>query len=792
MKVLFILFTLLATSSLAQKFELTGSVNDNETTKPLAYTSIRIDGTTYGTTSNLDGNFTLKLYSGEYRLVFSYVGYKTDSILVNVPTNKILKISLKQDAVKLAEVVVNANEDPAYGIIREAIKRKNENKKGLRNFEYNVYSKRVVKSAGEIAVLEEVFLKGYNKINEWEKEFILSYYKSENQKKSSQAMSIDITNSYYVDFSKDTLSLMMNIVYLPIADNAFDYYDYKLIDISESQTNNVFRIAVIPRSKIQPLLKGEITIQSGMYALSSVNLEINEGVRFPFVKNLSVRFLQQLGMYEGYWLPNYIQTIAGFELSFQGLIGLDFIEHNSINSITEYKINSVIPDSIQESKTYKSYGIKSDSTKNKPIELTRDQINELRPIPLTKNEISAYEYLDSTKTIEKIIKVKGALAGLVSELNSKKDTTENFLSMAIGYISKYLYLSNNRVSGIVLGPKFNVNLVNKNMFLEFESGYSSLRKKAEGELKIKYILKDFYINDFNFSIFNRPKHSQLFTPHKNIFNSAAVTFGFEDQFNYYLSSGFRIALTKNINKELSLQVSYESEQQKTMSEHKYQSVFNSQRTSRVNSAIEDATDRFISMNFLYGRNPAEIQLIPGNGLIMQFDISNPLFNSKFNYKKIMVKGQIYSKTFYDELFVSPYFNLIIDCGLITGNYGPQHLIAPSTALGFFAPPGVFKSLTPYSFIGTEMIALHAEHNWRTIPFQAIGLNFISDLFLDFITGGSVLKVWNNSGFFPSQKSDKPYWELYTSISRILSLFRIDVSYNSYKTTSVTAALGVIL
>ena len=77
-------------------------------------------------------------------LIFSYVGYQTDTLEINNPLDYKLDIKLKPYPVKLGEVIVNASENPAYRIIREAIKRKDENRRGLVNFEYNAYSKRLV------------------------------------------------------------------------------------------------------------------------------------------------------------------------------------------------------------------------------------------------------------------------------------------------------------------------------------------------------------------------------------------------------------------------------------------------------------------------------------------------------------------------------------------------------------------------------------------------------------------------------------------------------------------------
>ena len=793
MNKIFISLLLLLSTAAAQIDHITGIVRDNETNKPLSYANIRIAGTTNGATTNYDGQYILKLDAGGYKLIFSYVGYKTDTMSINVSGKLQLNVNLIPEAVRLSEVVINANEDPAYRIIREAIRRKKENRKGLLNLEYNAYSKRILKSAGEVALIEETFLKGYNQIGSWEKEFILSYHKTENQKKQSHSMDFNITESYYVDFSMDTLTLIMDKIYLPLADNAFDYYDFKLLDITESLTGDIYRIKVIPRSDIQPLLKGEITIENSMYALTSINLETNEGVRFIFVKDLSVKFIQQLGKYDGYWLPNYVETEAGFSLSLQGLVALEKIEFDNISSITSYKINSAIPDSVEIAVHSKYGGFTSDTSgkESKPYELTRQEINEQRPIPLTKTEIKAYEELDSSKTIEKMIKVKGVLSGLIPENGSGRDTTTGIFSTALGILSKYITFNNNRVSGILLGPRYNGPLIKEKLFMNLSGGYSLQRKKAEADLIISYRVKDFFINEIEAQAFNKSESWEMFTPYSQFMNGVAVTLGFNDQFNYYLSSGFGLGIIKNFN-SISAKLGFISEKENSLPEIKYQSVVKTNRIPRINPEILEGRDRRLSLKILLGKDPTEIQVLPENGLITQFDFSNPAFKSDFNYKKIQVTGLLKMKTFYKELFISPYLEIIADAGIVTGHYGPQHLLSPNTALGFFAPPGVFKDLNPYRFAGTEMASLHLEHNWRSILFQALGLNFISDTYLDFITGASVLKTWNQSDYLPFTSIIKPYWEIYAGISRILAALRLDVSYNSFKTISVTVSTGVVL
>ena len=184
--------------------------------------------------------------------------------------------------------------------------------------------------------------------------------------------------------------------------------------------------------------------------------------------------------------------------------------------------------------------------------------------------------------------------------------------------------------------------------------------------------------------------------------------------------------------------------------------------------------------------------MPENGIVAQFDLSTPSFNSDFDYRRFRIIGMLKAKTFYDELFISPYIQLIVDAGIVSGNYGPQHIFTPNSAYSIYSPLGAFKGIKPYEYVGTEMLAIHVEHNWRTVPFQSVGFDFIADLHLDIITGASGLKMWNNSEYLETNNLSQPYWEVYIGISRIFAFLRVDTFYNSNKRFGVRGAVAVLL
>lgn len=90
------------TNEVPEQLTVSGTVKDNNGI-PLAGASVVVKGTTRGTTTDFDGNFTIAA-DGSAVLVVSYIGYKTTEIPVNNNTD--ISVSLEEDSAQLDEVVV--------------------------------------------------------------------------------------------------------------------------------------------------------------------------------------------------------------------------------------------------------------------------------------------------------------------------------------------------------------------------------------------------------------------------------------------------------------------------------------------------------------------------------------------------------------------------------------------------------------------------------------------------------------------------------------------------------------
>lgn len=87
----------------AQQKSISGMVTDQTTGEPLPGVTIVVEGTTYGTTTDFDGNFIISVEQGK-KLTFSYIGFNKQLVLIQNQT--VLNIALSHDTRDIGEVVI--------------------------------------------------------------------------------------------------------------------------------------------------------------------------------------------------------------------------------------------------------------------------------------------------------------------------------------------------------------------------------------------------------------------------------------------------------------------------------------------------------------------------------------------------------------------------------------------------------------------------------------------------------------------------------------------------------------
>lgn len=111
--ILLLVLTLFCLQSFAQKRVVTGLVTSGEDQNPIPFASIVVKGTTIGTSSDLDGKYSIEV-SDDATLMFSMMGFVTQHILVNGQTE--INVILNVDSKGLDEVVVIG-----YGVQKKSV-----------------------------------------------------------------------------------------------------------------------------------------------------------------------------------------------------------------------------------------------------------------------------------------------------------------------------------------------------------------------------------------------------------------------------------------------------------------------------------------------------------------------------------------------------------------------------------------------------------------------------------------------------------------------------------------------
>lgn len=112
-QILFVLCMLFFTQQVyAQDITVRGQVTSAGSDEPLVGVSILVEGTSRGTNTDLDGNYSIVVQEGENVLIFSYVGFVTSRIEVNGRAE--IDVALSPDVTRFDDIVVTA-----FGIERD-------------------------------------------------------------------------------------------------------------------------------------------------------------------------------------------------------------------------------------------------------------------------------------------------------------------------------------------------------------------------------------------------------------------------------------------------------------------------------------------------------------------------------------------------------------------------------------------------------------------------------------------------------------------------------------------------
>ena len=305
----FLTLLFLFNSSFLFSAPIAGVISD-QNKKPLAFASVFIDGTSIGTTANLEGQYRLELKPGKYHLTYKLIGYTAQLRDVEIGNATILlDVSLSIEAFNLKAVVITANdEDPAYAIIRNAQKKRSFYRDQLKVYYCDAY----VKSTQRLINHPESFMGQKVDVGEIldtvTKMFYLSesvshlFYKYPSEFKEEMVSSKVSGSAKTYSFNQATdvlINLYDNLVTIadlsprgivsPISSSAMFSYQYRLEGSFMENGKMINKIAVIPKRIYDPVFTGTIYIADDDWYIHSADLFITKNQQMEFLDTFRLK-----------------------------------------------------------------------------------------------------------------------------------------------------------------------------------------------------------------------------------------------------------------------------------------------------------------------------------------------------------------------------------------------------------------------------------------------------------------------------------------------------------------------
>jgi hypothetical protein len=419
MKSLYLSLLILActfTNLLAQQIKITGTIKDTSG-QPVSFASVYIKNTSKGTSANIDGAYSINVDKGTVILSFRAVGYKTSETTLNTDANAVQDVTLNPEAYTLQGVTIAANaEDPAFEIIRQAIKNRRTHLTEINEFSCGVYIKGLQKLVGApkrffgrdiqktldldtnrkgiLYLSESQSNYNYKRPNRIREEMISSKIAGRNNAFSfNKASDLDV-NFYNNIMLENTLSSRGFVS--PIAENAMLYYRYKLLGMSIENGQTVNKIQVIPRREHDPVFRGIIYITDDSWRIYGTNLYLTKNTGVNLIDTLNIE--QQFIKVDNSYVPSNIN------FKFNGdVFGFKF-EGYYLGVYNNYNLQPNFPDDFFNGEILnvpKSVNSKDSLywVNNRPIPLTQEEkINYIKKDSVAKRKESKY-YLDSLERV---------------------------------------------------------------------------------------------------------------------------------------------------------------------------------------------------------------------------------------------------------------------------------------------------------------------------------------------------------------------------------------------------------
>ena len=791
---------LLVITPLSAQHRLIGTVRDAETGEALQFANVWVKGSHTGTTSDREGRFTLVLEAGEQRIVASYIGYRSQTKTVRMPSQDALEFVLQPGTIEMPQVEVTPGDNPALRIIRKAIEMKEQRKARLKNYSLTSHSKLLARiegalegmmdadggsakitvgvggeqtdstatadSAGSpLPIILETQTEAWWAAPDRYKEIITA------RKQSAMIPSqgnILISQFFIIDFSADDFRFNdRSPVPGPISERGLDSYYYRLVGETVLDDTKIYQIEISALSESDPLLEGMIYIADSTYALSMVDLHLNEAALPTLFSSLS--FKQHFRLFDGeFWQPVDIVFDAGIDIPIVN-IGVD-IEGFSV--LQDWRINQQINEDF------------FDRTRIKVLKEADERDSTYwaanAKIPTTELEQRAYRRADSVKAQLDSAKYSVELMNILTGGTTGSD---DFRVTFPGLLELYHF---NKVEGHALDGGLSFSM--PELPLRWISAYAGYGFNDE---RLKWSVNG------GFRLFDNPSLQivgqrqfilTFIDNNSNPLGTTGTTLSSMllkyDPHDYFYEDSWDVGMSYDLFLLFPVSATVGRTKYFNAENHSNESIFRRDWRYRDNPAINEG-----SIFSVYGEASLDARdFIDNAGEIRRFGSRNHVPLVGVGWNRADIEGSEW-----DYISWRARLNGSFDFG-VAGSFGyrlaadgadgplaTQSLYNLQGSMNYIADPGRFRTLGFREFGGDRRVTALFTYDLRDWLFRASGIPLLKDSGIGlelFASGGWTTMTGATRALqrVPVVEAKTPFWEAGFGLGNIFGLFRVDFGW----------------
>lgn len=790
-----------STAYFSQTYLITGKISSANDDSPLSYGNIRSINSSFGTSSNIEGYFQLNLPPGKHTLCASYIGFISDTLDITLKSNlEHINFKLRPAPIELPEATIFPRENPANEIIKRVIMRKQIRNASLNNYEYEAYTKGLIRTANELksgdnslsvqpGASDSIILKitgilensskGFFKKPNKRKEFITARKQTANFPPTINLLTGGVLIQ---DFYSEEIHFFGTSLPGPISNNALSYYYYMIEDSLAIDNKLIYKLKIEPDNSSDPGFIGNIYIADKDFNILKIDVALNRAANIGGIFD-KIGIIQQFAQYgDSIYMPiDYRLFIEGNPF---GLLKFEF-EFNSV--IINYNINSNFSNDIFSMAvlTVAHDADKKDSSFWKSTE----------SIPNTLEEAEAYRRIDSIESLP------SSLWDRFDLLSNRLAVTNSFeISTPLGMYHFNRIEGNSLDFGLYFSGLFDKRL---NATSEFSYGFSDKRFKKSA--RAKYYFGDYRQFNAEFSAFDRLNVLFEESDNYNDFTSSILALFTKYEYrDYYYAKGFKAAIEGELFPILKLGVGFSNQTDKTAYKCSDFSFFYRNKNYSENQSINDIKVNSLEIAFtLDFRNYIEdgyfrrrlgyknfIPIISGK--VVRSD--SKYFSSEADFWIYSAQATGQFKTFKSARL--EYFLF----GLYSNDFIPtQSLYALPGNLSSIGKNFTFRTARINEFYGNKAAAVYFEHNFRDEIFRVLRIPLLrdSEIYLNSFFNAAYLetsKKTQESLKMPYKSLANPLMELGFGLSHPLFPIKIEFAWrlNHKERNKFTIALNSLV